>query len=74
VVLVTKATTPGEDVAFGERLVPAESTVRFVRWRAASIPSSSGGRVPEINEAIGEMGRWLQAKLGAKQPVMLSPR
>jgi monoterpene epsilon-lactone hydrolase len=22
------------------------------------------GRVPEVNEAIGEMGRWLRSKLG----------
>lgn len=48
--------------------------MRFVRWWAASIPSSSGGAVPEINEAIGEMGRWLRAELGVKQPVMPSPR
>jgi hypothetical protein len=35
---------------------------------------AAGGRVPEINEAIGETGRWLRAKLGVKQPMALSSR
>lgn len=57
----------GEDVAFGKRLVDAgvDAQIRPLANGQHSFVIA-GGRVPEVDDAINEMGTWLRDKLGVK--------